>query len=97
MVPIGIELESVEGNTVTLNIQSEEGSIYSIRHYPELSLAAWSVEGTTAILNETESSPVQNNQYIFTATSSQTKIEITFTEGLPSSAFFLGYLYIPNE
>jgi len=60
MVPIGIELESVEGNTVTLNIQSEEGSIYSIRHYPKLSLATWSVEGTTAILNETESSPVQN-------------------------------------
>ena len=97
MIPIKIELESIVEDTVTICFKSEEGSIYSIRHHKELSSGTWSVEGTSALLNEIELPVVDNDQYIFTATSSQTKIEITFSEGLPDSAFFRGYIYISQN
>jgi hypothetical protein len=92
--PISLVMEAVSGNTVTLKFESEEGKDYTITYSPDLSLGSWQIDGTTALFNGIEVTAEGLDRYFYTATSSTTTVEITFTEGAPKSAFFKGAEFV---
>ena len=81
-------------NTITLKFKSEEGKEYTITYSPDLSPGSWKIAGTTALFNGIEVTAEGLDRYFYTATSSTTIVEITFTEGAPERAFFKGAEFV---
>mgnify|MGYP005862530139 CR=1 FL=1 len=92
--PIALVLEAIADDTVSLRFESEQGKEYTITFSPDLAPGSWNIDGTTALFNGIEITSEGLDRYFYKATSTQTLVEITFTNGAPRKAFFKGAKFV---
>lgn len=85
---IQLAFQSIDHNTVTLKFESEAGKEYTITQSSDLSPGSWNIDGTTVQFNGIEVNGEGSDRYFYTATSTHTIVEISYTGEVPLKAFF---------